>query len=280
MQPYSLGQLAVWSHLPAVTNPVARVIMVHGICEHSGRHLPTVSALLKLGIHVIRFDLRGAGMSGGHRQYIDHFEDYVEDVAHVFNYTLREFAPKLPIFVLGHSLGGAVAINFASQYDQELAGVILSAPAYQVGDAISPLKVMVGKWLARLTPTLRIPAANDFSGISHIPEVLEEYRTDPLACHFNTVKQGREVIHALPLIPELAKRIHSPVLMVHGTDDPIIRLEGSFEIVKNIGSRNKTMHIYAGVLHEPHNDIKADEYFRDLGNWFDYQLADCARDGD
>src|SRR5687767_7001632 len=135
------------------------------ISEHSARHSNTIEFLLKHHIEIVRFDLRGAGRSGGRRQWVEKFEHYVEDTSQVFHWIHREL-PPLPLFVLGHSLGGAIATYFTALYQKNLAGLILSAPAFLVGSKIPPVKIALAKILNRWAPTLRVPGSSDFSHLS------------------------------------------------------------------------------------------------------------------
>ena len=93
MEPINLGHLAVWNHPVVSGAPKARVLLIHGIGEHSGRHKNTCNTLTSNGYEVVRFDLRGAGRSGGRRQHIEQFTDYVDDVVHVFNWTCSQLQP-------------------------------------------------------------------------------------------------------------------------------------------------------------------------------------------
>lgn len=271
MHSFSVGSLAVWKHSPNV--PKARLLLIHGLSEHSARHINTVEFLVNSGIEVVRFDLRGAGESGGKRQWIGQFHDYVEDTTSVFNWIQRELLP-LPLFVLGHSLGGAIAIQFASSYHSLLKGLVLSAPAYIVGAGVSPLKIQVGKLLVKVAPNLRIPKSTSSVGISRDKEAVEKFINDPLSCHFNTLRQGDEVLKNLPLAPQFAKNIKTPTLIVHGSADPIIRLEGSYEILKCLGAKNKELFIVPHCYHELHNELieDRDHYFQHLGLWLNLQL--------
>lgn len=266
IEPITLGSLAVWQH--PISNPKARVLVIHGLNEHSGRHLHTINWLNQNQFDVIRFDLRGAGKSGGKRQWIQSFQDYVDDTISVFNWIERDL-PSLPLFVLGHSLGGAIAVHFAASHHTFLQGLVLSAPAYLVGSSISPVKIKVGQLLVKFAPNLRLPKSTEFSGISRDPVAIEAYRKDPLCFHFNTLKQGDEILKSLPRVPELAKQILTPTLIVHGSADPIIRVEGSYEILKSLSSKSKELYIAPGCYHELHNELQEDKesYFKHLTMW-------------
>ncbi len=269
MKSFSVGQLAVWLH-PAEGEAIARVMMVHGICEHSGRHLNTIQALNKLGYEVVRFDLRGAGRSGGIRQYVEGFADYVQDCVQVYTWICRELS-HLPLFVLGHSLGGLIAIYFASHYSKALQGLILTAPAYKVGEGVSAFKIAAGRILNRLLPKLRMPEGIG-APVSRDLKVCQDYKSDPLCCHTNTVKQGVEILNAMEVLPEIAAQVSCPVMIIHGTHDRIILPVGSFDILKHFASKEKTLHFIPEGFHELHNDLCKEQFFPLLGIWIQRHL--------
>jgi len=271
MVPFFVEKLAVWSSSPKDRPEKAKVLLIHGLSEHSGRHLNTETALLKAGFGVVRFDLRGAGQSGGRRQWVEKFSDYVEDVSLIYRWICRELPPS-PLFLMGHSLGGAIAVNFLESYQKAFRGCILSAPAHQVGGAISPLTLAIGKQLVKVFPTLRIPGNSDKSAISKDPEVVKAFLEDPLCHHSNTLSQGRAILDELPLVSQRARTLQLPVLILHGSLDRIIKLEGSFEILKSLGSRDRSLHIISGGYHEPHNDVEKKDYFEAMVNWLNQQL--------
>lgn len=265
MEHFFLEKLAVWKHEPEHQSASARVLLIHGISEHSGRHINTVQSLLSQGIEVICFDLQGAGKSGGKRQWINQFQDYIDDTVMVFNWIMRSLNP-LPVFVLGHSLGGTIALSFAAIYGDELAGLILSAPAFKLGQGVSPFKVAVGRMLNPLIPTLRVPG-NLAQYISRDKKVVDDYMHDPLTCHTHTLRQGHEVVEAFENALEPCERVRCPVLIVHGSADRIIKLEGSYEILQNLASRDRTLFVLPNSFHELHNDLDKEVYFQFLNQW-------------
>lgn len=269
MQPIPVGQLAVWVHSPE-KEPLARVLLIHGLSEHSARHLNTVNALTKMGYEVVRFDLRGAGVSGGARQHIETFDDYIQDVTQVYTWICREKS-QIPLFVLGHSLGGLIAIYFTANYNRALSGLLLSAPAFKVGEGISPLKIALGKFASRFLPKLKMPKSIG-EPVSRDQSVVEEYEKDPLNCQFNTVKQGVEILNAMDHLLGVAKKITCPVMIVHGTSDRIINPEGSFELIRTFSSKDKVLQYLPLGYHEPHNDLCKEEYFSLLEIWLSKHL--------
>ncbi len=269
MDPIALGHLAVWRH-PAETTPVARLILVHGISEHSGRHLGTIRALNAIGIEVVRFDMRGAGLSGGRRQWVARFSDYVADLVQIYNWCASELSP-LPLFVMGHSLGGAVATHFAAQYGKLFHGLILSAPAYRTGTQIPPLKILLGRLLVRFLPTLRLKNGPP-TALSRDPRVHEAYRADPLSSHFNTLQQGDVVLKALKEMPDKCRLIGNPTVIFHGTADRVILAGPSFELLQALASRDKELHYLPSAFHEPHLDLGSEQYFTMLCRWIKQHL--------
>lgn len=272
MQPRLVDKLAVWSTDPfgGSSKARARILLIHGMSEHSGRHIETEQALLQADFSVVRFDLRGAGHSGGRRQWIERFDDYVDDVGAVYRWICRELEPR-PLFLLGHSLGGAIAISFLQYYQKAFAGCILSAPAFSLGGAINPLTVAIGKQVVKLFPTLRVAGNSDKSAISKNPQVVKAFLEDPLCCHTNTLSQGKAVLDQLPKLTGIAQQLTLPILILHGSHDKIVRLEGSFELLQSFKSPDKTLHILPGAYHEPHHDIESSDYFQSIIFWLNRQ---------
>jgi acylglycerol lipase len=266
-----VGPLAAWKHSPEKKKPKSRVLLIHGLSEHSGRHLNTVNALNQRGIEVVRFDLRGAGRSGGRRQWVESFDNYVQDAAQIHSWIRHRLDP-LPLYVLGHSLGGTVAIHFAQRYAGSLAGLMLSAPAHNLGSGIPKLKIAVGKILSIAAPSFRLARGNDQAALSRDPEVVKAFLRDPLCTPFNTLKQGSEILRAFAHAAEPMREINLPTVIFHGSADRVVSLEGSFELLQVSPSRDKTLHVLPGSYHEPHNDIDKENYFQLLTQWLDNRL--------
>ncbi len=266
-QSISIGPLRAWRH-EAGAKPRGRIVLVHGLGEHSGRHANTTDFLVSKGFEILRFDQRGCGASEGKRQWIETFGDYSEDLRSVVRYARRELPPA-PLFLLGHSLGGAVVLHGAAEVakDGPVQGIVLSAPAHIPGAGVSAAKIFVGKLLERVLPSLKVPGSLEVGAISRDAAVVDAYKRDPLNCSFNTVRQGNEILRALPQMPDYARKVTQPVLLVHGDADRLANIQGTHAIHKALGSSDKTLKVFPGGYHELHNDLDRGAYFAVLDEW-------------
>ncbi|MFX1453373.1 MAG: alpha/beta hydrolase, partial [Promethearchaeota archaeon] len=113
-------------------NPKAIVQIVHGLIEHSGRYLNVVNKLVPKGYIIYGSDHRGHGKSEGIKAFVKNFDYFVDDQKTFFE-LIKEKESDLPIFLLGHSMGALVSIFFASKYQDQLKGLILSGAGTRAG---------------------------------------------------------------------------------------------------------------------------------------------------
>jgi len=126
--------------------PWARVLIVHGIGEHSGRYDRTGRLMAEAGLYVQAFDLRGHGLSGGRRVYVSRWDDYLDDLE-VRLASLRE--PDEPLVLFGHSMGALIALTYVCSGRPAPDLLVLSAP---------PLEATVPGWQRALAPILSLVA--------------------------------------------------------------------------------------------------------------------------
>jgi acylglycerol lipase len=114
------------------------IVIVHGIAEHGGRYAWLAERANVRGIGVLTVDLRGHGRSPGERSYVERFDDYLLDVDALWA-KAQELAAGRPLFLMGHSMGGAIALRWAAQRRQAMAGLILSSAALKIGGDVPRL---------------------------------------------------------------------------------------------------------------------------------------------
>ena len=119
-----VGRLFV-RHWPAIGEACASLVPCHGFNAHSGHYARAADVFAQRGFAVTALDLRGRGRSEGERAYVDTFDEYVSDLARTIEFA-RSLRPDLPVYLLGHSAGGVMALAYALDHPQRIDGLSLT----------------------------------------------------------------------------------------------------------------------------------------------------------
>jgi len=250
----------------------AVLLVVHGLGEHSGRYMNVVDRFVPIGYAVYGFDHIGHGKSDGEREIIERFDDFT-DTLEIFYRLVVEWQPGIPIFILGHSLGGEIVTYYLLDHQEEFKGAIISAPAVKLAEGISPLTISVGKVLSKIAPGMGLIAL-DTSVLSRDPEVVEAYVNDPLVFHAKTpARMAAEMLSAMMRITAEANRITTPMIIVQGAEDLIVHPSGAQMLYDKASSADKTIKIYDGMYHEVFNEPDRERVLKDVENWLERQLS-------
>ncbi len=259
----------VWEPEGAVTG---LVVLSHGLGEHARRYEHVVDLLGELGLAVYAPDHRGHGRSGGKRLELKNWADFTDDLHEVFRIA-RSRHPDTKTFLLGHSMGGAIALSYALDHQDELDGLMLSGPAVVLGDSTPKMLVPVGKLLGRVAP--RAPVRRlDSSAVSRDPAVVAAYEADPLV-HHGAVPAGlaSALVGAMKSYPSRLPALTLPVLLQHGSNDRLADVAGSRMIAEKAGSKDLTIEVYDGLYHEIFNEPEQVEVLGDLIAWLSPRIA-------
>ena len=253
------------------SKPIAVVVIVHGGGEHSGRYAHVAKFLNQNLINVIAFDLRGHGLSQGSRLFVRSIEEYVKDLGVVLS-KVHEEQDKVPIFLLGHSLGGTIATLFAMMNPTQIEGIVLSAPLLHPGKGFSPIKVALANLLGYMLPHLPLAKVHPIL-ISSDPNVVEEYKKDPLNCHKGIpAATGAAALGAMLRIQREAATLGKPVLILHGTEDRLADIRGSKILYSKAKSTDKSIKFYEGFYHEILNEPGNEQVLSDILEWLKPRL--------
>jgi alpha-beta hydrolase superfamily lysophospholipase len=245
-------------------NEDARFILLiaHGYGEHIGRYEHVAARLQRAGAVVYGPDHVGHGHSDGERVVIEDVDEVAADLRHVAERARHDY-PGLPLVLLGHSLGGMIAARYAQLHRQELAGLVLSAPAVGGNPELEALLLM--------DPIPDIPI--DPAILSRDAEVGRRYAEDPLVWHgpFKrpTVNAMAAAIGAVADGPTLDGL---PVLWIHGEQDVLAPLAAARPVVERLGGDRLEQHIYPGAFHEIFNEFNQDEVLDDVVAFVEHLL--------
>lgn len=210
---------------PAAARAV--IVIVHGLAEHGGRYEETASSLAEWGCAVFAGDLRAHGLSGdipgAGRVHVRRFEDYFLDVDAVVGLA-RQRHPGLPLFLLGHSMGGLITLRYVLDRPADLAGAVISSPALGTHPDFKPplaLRLLVGL-LSVIAPRARFPSDLDTTAISRDPAVVKAYIEDPLVSQKVSARWYAEILRSMKRAHADAARLTLPVLLMQSGADRLV----------------------------------------------------------
>ncbi|MFK7845419.1 MAG: lysophospholipase [Rhodothermales bacterium] len=251
--------------------PKSVVLLVHGLAEHSGRYEHVASRLIKQGHAVFGFDFRGHGQSEGKRIYVNHFSEFVDDLAAVYTKVKASY-PSLPFFILAHSMGTTVSLNFLIDKAPQVSGVILSGTALMAGSDISPILISLSGIIGALLPKLPTVRLNSRT-ISRDPAIVQGYHNDPLVYNGKIpARTGAELNRVFGYIQWNLSLVTCPLLILHGKDDELANPEGSNMLYKGCAAEDKTLKLWNGLYHEILNEPEKDEVIDLLSSWIEERV--------
>ena len=242
----------------------AAVVIVHGLCEHAGRYDELTMQLNKRGCNVYRFDHRGHARSEGERTFYSDFHQIIEDVNIVVERALQE-SSDLPVFVIGHSMGGFATSAFGTKYPGKVKGIVLSGALTRYNTKVAgelPLDLPAGTYFP-----------NELgSGVCSDPEVVSAYASDPLVEKQISVDLFNSLGNGVAWLKEHAKQFVDPVLVLHGANDGLVSELDSREFYGDIASTDKTLKIYAHPMHEIFNEPTRHEVIEEAITWIEKHI--------
>lgn len=259
-----------WTALPASTPLRGVVFLCSGLGEHTVRYQMLSARFNSAGYATFSLDHQGHGASEGDRAHVERFQDYVDDYVLFVKRVLSqnpELQP-LPKFLLGHSMGGLIAVNVRLQSERngiDWTGTILSAPALRADPKVAtPVKRFLAGVLANVLPKLALDPL-DSKFVSQSKQVVEFYSTDPLVYHGGIrARWGNEVLKAMAQVACDFDKVTWPFLLLHGGDDRITALQGSHDFFENAPSTDKVLKVYQGMYHEVFNEPDRDRVIQDV----------------
>jgi acylglycerol lipase len=252
------------------TSPRAVLAVVHGLADHSGRYLNLVNYFVPRNFAVHAVDLRGHGKSGGDRCYINRFSDFTDDLSR-FIRSIREQYADQPVYLIGHSVGGPVAISYAVKNQDQINGLITSG-ANLASKVASPLLMSLAGLISAIAPRMGITSI-DANLISRDPEVVKAYINDPLVFHGKIpARTGAELIRVWKTLPAIIPEIKLPLLVLQGTADGLSDPAGSKMLYDRASSKEKALRLYEGFYHEIFNEKEHEIVMRDMEGWLNARL--------
>ncbi|TGZ82399.1 alpha/beta-hydrolase [Ascodesmis nigricans] len=261
------------------TPPKAQILFLHGFSDHTTLYDTLASRLASRGLLFHGFDQRGYGRTSTAPSSLGDSGPTTQILTDVNSIliTILNAHPELPTFLVGHSMGGAIALTYAFQgsYRNRLSGIAVWSPAIAIASESQPSIITrsVGRVVAAIAPKKQLVHKLDFRFMSRDREVNKAFEKDPL-CHDTGTLQclmGIDERGRLLSDPEVVKRF-APVLRIwvaHGTRDKCCDYKASREFVRQLEVEDKTFVKYDKWFHKLHAEPGEDKikFADDLGDW-------------
>lgn len=292
------GARLAYHHQPSANGARGIVLICHGLAEHSRRYEAFAIALSERGYHVYAHDHRGHGETTAPDAALGSFarkDGTSKVIADVM--AMRELAvqshPSLPVILFGHSMGGLIALNVATEHPQAFHALSIWNSNFNPG--------LAGRFAQRVlsleqmlkgsdVPSTILPKATfaawaraikghrtAFDWLSHDAGQVDAYIADPLCGFDASVSMWRDIFRLTfaGADPERLARLPQrlPVYLVGGAEDPAtnngreIRWLG--QRMLDIGMTDVETTVYEGMRHETLNEVDREKAITDFLTWLD-----------
>ena len=267
----TLNQSSIFYRIFGNINHSNKILIIHhGLSEHSGRYEFLSHYFKDTSFKIYALDARGNGRSTGNRSYVNHFDEYVQDLEAFIDF-VKEKESVDKVYLLGHSMGSLVTISYAKKNQNNLKSLVaIGFPAVIVDNSIVfKIKRALAPILSILVPKLELPHDIELSHLTHDEKIIDDFKKDTLRNSSITARLGYEILRISKEIFNDIKKINIPIFILHGKEDKVTSYIGSEKLFHSIGSKNKKIRIYENLYHEILNESLEDreKVIKDLKKW-------------
>lgn len=262
--------LPLKSWLPKKKPPKAVILALHGFNDYSNFFSdPGMFLAQRYDIASYAYDQRGFG-AGPHPGYWAGVDAYVNDARQVLD-LLGSRHPGAPLFLLGESMGGAVAmLAMTSDRPPDVDGTILTAPAVW-GRVTMPWHQRLALWIgANTAPWMTVTGEGLNIRPSDNIEMLIELGKDPLVIKKTRIGAIYGLANLMDAALESAGKFNAPALIMYGERDEVVPREPTLKMLDALpgsSSGRQRIAIYEGGYHMLLRDIPAATIWKDIAAW-------------
>ena len=260
-------------------DPTASAVgIIHGLGDHSGRWERVGRTLAERGFSAYAFDLPGHGRSEGRRGHVRSWDDYRVAVTRWME-TIRPKDDARRWALLGHSMGGLIALDWAERNPGLVDALVISAPPFELMLRPAILKVHAARLIGLIWPGFTQGNQIPPSLLSHDPEIIRAHRADPYV-HFRiSARLFLELQKMRRALAKVAAKHSIPTLLLQGGADPVSSCAGCSLWAKSAKPGLVTYREYPGLLHEVLNEPESAAILDEIVTWLK-QVLNAPRGGE
>ncbi len=261
------GQPALYYRWAPAESSRATVLVLHGYGEHSGRYEHVLEALVEAGFSGLAIDYRGYGLAEGRRGCLRSFDEYVTDALRGLSLARHKKGADEPLFLLGHSQGGLLALRVAMEEGLGLSGLLLSSPWLGMAMKVPAWKQWIARLASRFMPDLALPSDIPTGWITTDPEQVSLADADPLMVRKGSARWLTEIYGAQETVKAGLASVTLPTLLMAAGDDRLVSTAESRAFFERLGASDGTWKEYPGLRHELFNEVERERVFVDFTGW-------------
>lgn len=270
----------MFARLAVPQAPRAALVIIHGFGEHSGRYLEALERFSSHGYATFVMDLRGFGRNARVMADMEDLALVEEDIRMFTRFARSEAAAAagspLPMILLGHSMGGLIALNQLLDHQSDYDLAITSGPGILPPENASPVLIAISGVLAKLLPRLPVSKLEPRSGTRN-EEVMARDESDPLFYEGGfRARTARQLLDMQLRLKERMREITLPLLALHGEGDRIIAPRATELLVGSVGSSDVSKVTFPVLYHEILNEPEREIVYQTIFTWADERLQSIA----
>ncbi len=263
-------------------DPEVTVIIVHGLGDHGGRFHDCAKRFLDHGIAVAAVDLPGHGRSSGRRGSVHSFDRSLALVASIRKQIGERF-PSSNQFLLGHSMGGNLAVNYAlrrqefDHFDQSpLTGMMLVAPMLMPPQHLDRPNLFAAWATGYMLPWVRLRKPPNVASLTADASIAQQVAADPYQHSVISLYNATQLIAQGRFALDHASEVDTPTLILYGERDELIDRAACRHFAMRAGANVRSI-AWPNGLHDLLHDVDAGDVFETLLRWLHGTASNCDR---
>jgi len=272
---YCCDQVERVIHIWEPKQPRAIILALHGGMAHAGDYVTPALYFREKGIATVSFDMCGHGSKK--RIDIPEFARFLDD-GELFLQWVKDNYPRLPIFVMGHSMGALISTHLGLERfpkDLDIKGFIFSSPYYVNAIKIPKVLLWLSKSLAKTVPKMKMPLKSLTKVLTHDSAITARHfadEKDNIRATEVTLRFVSELISAQAGLEGKMSAWCYPLFAVVAGDDKLADSRGAETILKTIAPHLLDYHYYPNNYHENFNESNRNIIFGDILRWLETHL--------
>lgn len=268
-----VGRLRLHYRTWEVADPEAAILVVPGLFEHGGRYGEFAEFMAAYRYSTFAMDMRGHGSSEGRRGHVSRFDVLLQDLDR-FRREVQGLVPiGVPVFLLGHSMGGLIALRYLEEYDPPFTGAVITSPWLATAYPTPRWKVLLGSLFDRVLPAFPFSIQLDPDELTQDAERAADYRDDPQIHNTITPRMFNEMSGAMEMTFRRGDRIRVPILFLLAGADTVVSTDRSIAFARSLRSEGVTVDVLEGLKHEVLQERNRTAVMMEVRNWIGDHLG-------